>query len=405
MNIAIVTSGYLPVPAAMGGAVEALVDNLVNENERYQLFKLIIFSTYHEKAVRIAASKRNSAYVFIKPPYLLRICDRIIYFIAKKIKIEKHMSYRYIVQRLHYIYKVGKYLKKNNYDKVVLENHATLFMALKKYGNSRKYLGRYYYHLHNEVTKDYNCRELIRNCKKVLGVSRYINNTLEIFFEGSPPKHLIVLKNCVDTALFGSIKSRKEAMNVRRKYGIAENEKIILFSGRLSKEKGIKELLLAFRQANIPDAKLVIVGGYFYGSKMESDYETGLKKLAESMNDKIIFTGFVAYQQMPSIYAMADLAVVPSMWDDPAPLTVIESMASGLPLITTVSGGIPEYVNKDCAVLLARDKELVTHLAESMNTLLSKKALRERMAEASRKNAEGLNLDHYYHTFAHELLN
>ena len=63
---------------------------------------------------------------------------------------------------------------------------------------------------------------------------------------------------------------------------------------------------------------------------------------------------------------MADVCVLPSIWDDPAPLAVIESLVSGKPLITTRSGGIPEYANDDCAIILERDNQLVDHLAQAM---------------------------------------
>jgi glycosyltransferase involved in cell wall biosynthesis len=91
--------------------------------------------------------------------------------------------------------------------------------------------------------------------------------------------------------------------------------------------------------------------------------------MAEKAGERIIFTGFVNYKDMPALYAMADVCVLPSIWDDPAPLAVIEAMTSGRPLITTRSGGIPEYADKNCAVILERDANLVTNLATAMREL------------------------------------
>ncbi|RYL92712.1 glycosyltransferase family 1 protein [Sporolactobacillus sp. THM7-4] len=404
METAIVTSGYLPVPAAMGGAVESLVENLLKKNEEFGKLDLVVFSTYHDKSLHEAKKFKRTKFIFIKPPRVIRIADQFVYFIAKNIlKKEKSMSYRYILQRLHYLSKVSKFLQKNNYDKVVLENHSTLFMALKKHGNYKKYAGRYYYHLHNAVTRDYGCKEIMLQSKRVLGVSRYIDRTLSEFLGGCQQEKLGVLRNCVDTSRFGSPESKRKADLLRQKYHIAPDDKVVLFSGRLTREKGIKELLQAFASVHLPKTKLVIAGGYFYASGMVSDYEKELQKMARSLSDRVIFTGFIHYADMPAVYSMADVAVIPSIWDDPAPLTVIESMASGLALITTDSGGIPEYVSKDCTILIKRDPQLVHHLAEALIQVLNDDLLRRNMARASRRCARKMNLNQYYTNFVKEI--
>ena len=61
--------------------------------------------------------------------------------------------------------------------------------------------------------------------------------------------------------------------------------------------------------------------------------------------------------------------VLPSIWDDPAPLAVIESLVSGKPLITTRSGGIPEYADEQSAIILERGDQLVDQLADAMTKI------------------------------------
>lgn len=406
METAIITSGYLPVPAAMGGAVESLVDNIIRKNEEVGKLELTIFSTSHQASVQESRKFRKSHFIFIKPPVMIRLGDRLIYFAAKcLLKKKKSMSYRYILQRLHYLSRVSRFLQKNNYEKVVLENHATLFLTLKKHGNAKKYAGRYYYHLHNEVTSDYGCRAVMLQSRKVLGVSRYIDRTFSDFLGEIPEEKLDVLRNGVDLSRFGSLKSKQEAAHLRDKFAIATSDQVILFTGRLNQEKGIKELLEAFKKINQPNTKLVIVGGHFYASGMVSPYEKELRRLADSLGKQVIFTGFIDYEKMPAIYSMADVAAIPSIWDDPAPLTIIESMASGLPLVTTDSGGIPEYVTQECACIIKRDQQLVDHLAEALEKLLNNPIIRKKMATASRKNAEKMNLNQYYADFVEEISN
>ena len=81
---------------------------------------------------------------------------------------------------------------------------------------------------------------------------------------------------------------------------------------------------------------------------------------------------------------------MPSIWDDPAPLAIIESLAAGKPIITTNSGGIPEYVNGDCAIILNRNSNLIQSLTDAMLKLAESQDLREKMGNASRELGSGL---------------
>ena len=78
---------------------------------------------------------------------------------------------------------------------------------------------------------------------------------------------------------------------------------------------------------------------------------------------------------------LADLAVFPSIWDEPAGLTMLEAIASGTPLITTNSGGIPEYAKDYNAVLLDVDDNLVNNISDKMKDILINKI------ESNTKNA------------------
>ena len=66
---------------------------------------------------------------------------------------------------------------------------------------------------------------------------------------------------------------------------------------------------------------------------------------------------------MPSIYQIGNVAVLPSMWEEPAGMTMVEAVVSGLPLITTNSGGIPEYIPDEFAYILDRNKELINNIS------------------------------------------
>lgn len=401
MRVAIITSGYFPVPATKGGAVEALVDYLIKENELFKEMDLHIISTYDSKAVEISEGYSKSAFEFINVPVVINIADKIIYWIAKNIlKKKKHMSYRYILQRLHFISKTSRILEKGNFDKVVLENHPTLFLTLKKHNNMIKYKDKYYYHLHNVVTNDYGCKDIMMNTKKIIGVSNYINNTFYNFLKSNINVNKFeVLNNCVDHEKFRIEFSEEDIRGLKEKYEIKEKDKIVLFTGRLNEEKGVRELLKAFKKIKFEDAKLMIVGSYYFASKMLSEYEIELKGLAKDLEDKIIFTGYVEYSEISKIYSLADVVVIPSIWDDPAPLTVIETLTKGKPLITTYSGGIPEYADTNSAIILDRDEKLVDNLAKEIDRLLSDEELRNKLSLAAINKSKEWTLENYYKNF------
>ena len=412
-HVAVVTSGYLPVPNVLGGAVEALDMMMVRENEKTPNFEFTVFSSWApgvDKIVRDGAFQHTD-FRFIKTPMLVKAADRCIYWAAKYIlRKKKLMSYRYIAQRLWYIRKVAKALSKDDasgrapFDKVMIENHATLFMTIQKYGNAERYADKVYYHLHNEVTNDFGCKHEIAQVKKVLGVSNYIVETLDRFLRehgegGLKPEQKAVWRNGVDASRFGSDEAKHKAKAFRAKYGISDDDIVFLFSGRLTPEKGAEELLEAFTQvaAQVPNAKLVVAGAFFFNSNIKSSFEQKLHDLASQpqVKERIIFTGFVDYNDMPALYEMADICVLPSIWDDPAPLAVIESLVSGKPLITTRSGGIPEYANDDCAIILERDSQLVEHLAQAMVELASNPTKRDAMSLSSTSMRSQMNSQTY----------
>lgn len=412
-HVAVVTSGYLPVPNVLGGAVEALDMMMVRENEKTPNFEFTVFSSWApgvDKIVRDGAFQHTD-FRFIKTPMLVKAADRCIYWAAKYIlRKKKLMSYRYIAQRLWYIRKVAKALSKDDtsgkapFDKVMIENHATLFMTMQKYGNAERYADKVYYHLHNEVTNDFGCKHEIAQVKKVLGVSNYIVDTLDKFLRehgegGLKPEQKAVWRNGVDASRFGSDEAKHKAKAFRAKYGISDDDIVFLFSGRLTPEKGAEELLEAFTQvaAQVPNAKLVVAGAFFFNSNIKSSFEQKLHDLASQpqVKERIIFTGFVDYNDMPALYEMADICVLPSIWDDPAPLAVIESLVSGKPLITTRSGGIPEYANDDCAIILERDSQLVEHLAQAMVELASNPTKRDAMSLSSTSMRSQMNSQTY----------
>lgn len=403
-TIAIVTTGYMPIPATRGGAVENLIENILNKNEEKKIYNIVIFSASDKEAEKKSTNYEVSKFIYIKPNFLIRRLDSITYLIAKKIfKKNQAATYKYIFQRLYFLNKVAKKLHiSNEYDKVILENHPTLFKCLKKYKNYEKYQNRYYYHLHNTMINDFGYSKYIRESKANICVSKYIANQLAAYIQTTDKSNFKILKNCIDYDKFS--RSSYDNKSVKEEYNINIKDKVIIFTGRLTKEKGVYELIQAIKKVRYPNIKVLIVGSLFYKENVKDKFAENLKKEVTVLNDKVIFTGYIDYEKINKIYSIGDIAVLPSIWEEPAGLTILESLASGLPVITTDSGGIPEYVNDDCAFIIKRNKNLIDELASKIDLLLEDDNLRRNMSNEAKKYARQYNLDNYYKNFT-EIIN
>lgn len=399
MSLAIVTNGYMPVPATRGGAVESLVDNFIEENERKKELNITVFSAYDKKAIELSKTYKYTSVIFFRPNIIIKLLDRTIYFIAKNIlRKERTQSYRYIIQRLDFLRKVSKNLKKNNYSKVLIENHPTLFMCLKKYDNYKKYKGKYYYHIHNEIVNDFGNRELIKNSKNNICVSNFVANQSQDFLEIDSSNYT-VLKNGIETDRFSKVLSDDQKSRKRQNLGLGDDDIILLYTGRYTREKGIISLLRSFQKINNPKVKLILAGGTFFNTKIKNNDAVEIENLIEKMSDKIVNLGFVDYKEIETLYQISDISVQPSICNDSAPLTIIESLVSGLPIITTYSGGIPEYVDDTCAIILEPDESLENELCKSIEYLAKDRKLRKRMSENSRNKSKELTVSNYYNNF------
>lgn len=372
MKMLIVTAGRYPVPAVKGGAVATLTEYLIKDNEENKVVDLEVVSPYDAKAKEKAEMYSNANVHFVKTPVVCNALDFATYKIFTKLRPQKNwVQMRSISAFGWFILQTALILKKGQYDAVIFENTARLYYALSLFGNAKRYQDKVYYHLHNEPKKLASCRKYIVQSKNVICISEYVRASIlskQSALAFPNRDRTSVLRNCIDPDLFKPLPRDKIAAT-RKEWGIAEQDKVIIFSGRIDKEKGILEVLKAFEKVRSKDVKLLVVGSSFYGMNVKTAFEMEVMTLAQTMKDRIVFTGFVPYSKMPAIYNAANIAVLPSMWEEPAGMTIIEAMACGLPVITTRSGGIPEYAGKNC-FLLERNEKIVARIAEKIDELL-----------------------------------
>ena len=401
-RIAIITNGAFPVPAVRGGAVEALVEMILKENEIFKEAEITLFSIYDPLALKAGLKYPSVHFEFIKPAGILLNLDKGIHKVAYDyLNLQNHLSFKTIFQRLDYLYQVARNINEYEYDALVFENQMASLWALLYKDNREKYKDKYYFHLHNHPEKYAGSEELVKGCAKIICVSSFIGHAFaeHISAEYTEDK-FAVLKNVVDEKLFDPDNISKEMVaEVKKDLGLSDR-KIILFLGRLMEGKGVRELLEAFQKLNRADTVLVVVGSYNFSNSEGSPYEAELDRLINEIGkDRVIFTGYVNHDNVPSYYSIADVVCMPSTCEDAAPLAVIECLRMKKPLITTTMGGIPEYADSSCAILLENDENLSDSIAHSIEYLLDHPEEGNRLAERAGIISRDRTLSSYYHRF------
>jgi glycosyltransferase involved in cell wall biosynthesis len=127
------------------------------------------------------------------------------------------------------------------------------------------------------------------------------------------------------------------------------------FVGQVSRTKGVLTLVDAVRAAGIPGARLVVGG-----RGPEADAVAAAGPPVEAR-------GWLDADALEAWYAEIDCLVVPSEWEDPAPLVLNEARARGIPVIGSRTGGIPELVAPECGPLLFPAGDAVA-LADRLRT-------------------------------------
>ncbi len=190
--------------------------------------------------------------------------------------------------------------------------------------------------IHDETQRYINDTEwmLTYESTEVIVNSNYMKNELQRLF-GLPYEKINVIPNGVNANLYNGV---ERDYNFRRRFAM-DNEKIILFMGRLVYEKGIQHLIAAMPKilAGYNDAKLVICGK---GGMLEE-----LQQQVNSMgiSQKVYFAGYMEGKDVQRMYKAADVAVFPSTYE-PFGIVALEAMLSENPVVVSDIGGLNEIV-------------------------------------------------------------
>lgn len=331
-SIAIVVPELLPVPPVKGGAVEHWVDEAARRMVS-PARKLAVVS-------RPAGVTGLEGIEYIGIPWTAT--ERFFHRIKERVTWKNPLRY---LAKIQNVFSYGRRVAKavRDFEVVYLHNEPNLLLFLDKRPGQKIVLHMHNDHLSMRLFRPFYRRALAK-ADRVICVSDYIRRQAVAHFPEHAARFSVVF-NATDPAVF--MPYGEEAL--RQLDGVVRidpDKHYLLYVGRLAPVKGVHVLIEAFREIHrrMPETRLIITGSSFFGGAAKTAYERSLVKLAEPVSDAIVFTGYLPHEKLKYLYSAVDLIVLPSVWQDPCPLVVLEAMASGTGLVSSAVGGIPEVM-------------------------------------------------------------
>jgi 1,2-diacylglycerol 3-alpha-glucosyltransferase len=212
-----------------------------------------------------------------------------------------------------------------------------------------------------EVVKRY-----MRQCTHIVAPTPAIRDLILREYPIKTP--VSVVPSPVDLTCYQDI----DANRIREGFGLDKYE-LLLYMGRLAKEKGLDFLIRSFAKivAERPQTRLMLVG--------DGPYRRGLENLVRSLGlfNKVIFTGLVQHEEIPDYASAADLFVFSSVTDTQG-LVLVEAMAAGVPVVAVEAPGPIDVLAEGGGILVPAKEEA---FVQAVLSLLEDERYRQEMGE------------------------
>ena len=376
MKLLIISSGFYPVTNNMGGAIENLIETYLIENDKTFKDEITLYSVKTAKSMQEKNFENTNIRVINKTTIIYKV-KQILNLISSKFG-RNYKGNTYIKEIIRDLKKKNEI---NAYDCIIVENIGKFIPIIKRVTDSKVVL-----HLHNDYLNvdTENGENIVEACDNIWCVSEFIcERVRKIIKNGSEKNKVKLLYNGIDLSEMKKQLSKEEKENIKRQYNINNDEKVIIYTGSLMPEKGVKELIQAYIELSKEknDIVLLIAGGSRQINKNKNNFINKIHKLSKKTKNRVIFTGRIPYKQLYKIYSIADIQVVPSIWEEAFGLTVVEGMNYEIPIIVTNSGGIPEIVHKDYELMVNRDLNIIQNLKDKMKYVLDNPEVAENITK------------------------
>lgn len=219
-----------------------------------------------------------------------------------------------------------------------------------------------------------------RRLETLIAESRAVYDCLRQ--NGFPAEQIAILPNM--TASYGDW---DEVCRFNERHHRSE-DRVVLFVGRASREKGIDQLIDAMALVPKPWKLVLVTGGDYLRQVKERIKARGIENSVE-------LPGVLDYETTRAQYARADVVAFPSVWIESFGLVGVEAMANGKPVVAFKTGGIPDWLDDGRTGLLAPLKD-VSALARNIERLLGDPTLARAMGRSGHERAARLYNEKIY---------
>ncbi|MDO9580733.1 MAG: glycosyltransferase [Bacteroidales bacterium] len=197
-----------------------------------------------------------------------------------------------------------------------------------------------------EIKELDNERELFELSDRIVSVTSYMKDFLCSYYK-IPPSKILVIQNGICSSDF-QIYNKQTKDRLKKQLGFKSNEKIVLFTGRADLVKGLHFLIESFKKVTSKNknVRLIIIGEL-----------AGFDKICQHLSQfeeicsKITFTGYLVYEKVLMFYQIADIGILPSIYDH-CPYTALEMIGHNIPLIISNTEGLNEVLTDRQSVYL-----------------------------------------------------
>lgn len=386
MKIALIAPGKLPIPCIKGGAIEMLSTYLIDENEHAGNVEFIVFQEFNREVEKLRDNYANTTFFMYRKSIVKNVWD----FLCRCINIAaKGFFVRYSSHTLW----VKNKLKTESPDVIVVEGQRNYILGLMDtYHNLVLHL---HTDLLNSETKYGGL--ILKGCGKVIAVSEFISDRIRtVRMTDCDAGKIYVLKNTIDKSKFYFSEDGRK--RVRAKYGIHDKDDVAVYCGRISKEKGVLELLQAMKRTNVSNLVLLLIGSSWFADSALDEYGDAVQKYMKENGLKVVMTGYVCQSELYAYYSAGDFLVVPSICNEAAGLVILEGISCGLPVIATDIGGIPEFADERCSILVPYSHRFVDDLSKSIKTMCDP-GVRQRLKSKTYESSGSYSTKAYYDAF------
>jgi glycosyltransferase involved in cell wall biosynthesis len=230
-------------------------------------------------------------------------------------------------------------------------------------------------------------KPLLSISSRIITASNEMVDDLRSWHGADIGNRAVPIFNGIDTVHF--CQNREYKTVIREKYGIKDNEILMMTLGTLNMEKGhhIAIEVLSLVKQNFPDIKLMIVG--------TGEYQTMLKEKihAAGLDNDVILSGFVDNYETVKYYNAADLYLMPTLRVEGLPFVLLEAMSCGKPVVASRIGGNTSVISDGENGFLSEPGD-VEQLTRQVQAIIENDKLAERLSSSARKTIlDGFSAD------------